>query len=62
MREITEDIKVGDKVVTRDGREGRVICTDARYFVAGVQLPIVACLKHRSCDEELEHQSTKSEK
>ena len=28
MREITEDIKVGDKVVTRDGREGRVICTD----------------------------------
>lgn len=37
---IFEELKVDDEVVTRDGRKGRVICTDRKHYC---ELPI-ACL------------------
>lgn len=55
MKPITKDIKVGDKVVTRDGRKGRVICTDIKWFVSGTQLPIVVCLDKENGDQTAEY-------
>ncbi len=38
---VYEELKVGDEVVTRDGRKGRVICTDSK----SPHYPIVCLIK-----------------
>lgn len=38
---VYEELKVGDEVVTRDGRKGRVICTDSK----NPPYPIVCLIK-----------------
>lgn len=54
MRPIVyEELKVGDKVVTRDGREGRVICTDANIKDGSAHRPIICLIKNKNETEEI---------
>ena len=52
MRDIIySELKVGDKVITRDGREGRVICTDFKGF-SGATI-ICAVTNNKGCEQTI---------
>ena len=54
MRPIVyEELKVGDEVVTRDGRKGRVICTDVKSVPPLASQPICCLIPSEECGSEV---------
>ena len=50
---VYEELKVGDEVVTRDGRKGLVLCVDAKS-----KYPVVCLLKSETEEHEYPHTFT----